>query len=289
MKNNYKAACDLILQMRDGEPWYMKEMRRIWNDTRDAKLALSRLLNTNNCVEARILRGLQSCGENDYYGALNSVPRNMRLMYLHSYQSYVWNQIVSKRIAKYGLNLIEGDLVYVDRAAGDKYETTGELEVDDVASGNIPEEEAKNGAVSDDENDENAGKVSTKIENSSPLKTAKLEKVASENGEPKESENVENPVKCKETTENSINIKQEIKSEEITEEDDQTEPISAFKSLVKPLTKEDIESNKYTIYDIVLPLPGHDITFPHNEFGDAYHEIMAKDGISLDDMKNNSK
>lgn len=32
-------------------------------------------------------------------------------MYIHSYQSYVWNNLVSKRIEEYGLKAVPGDLV----------------------------------------------------------------------------------------------------------------------------------------------------------------------------------
>lgn len=32
-------------------------------------------------------------------------------MYIHSYQSYVWNNMVSKRIEDYGLKPVPGDLV----------------------------------------------------------------------------------------------------------------------------------------------------------------------------------
>lgn len=31
-------------------------------------------------------------------------------MYIHSYQSYVWNNMVSKRIEEYGLKPVPGDL-----------------------------------------------------------------------------------------------------------------------------------------------------------------------------------
>lgn len=39
------------------------------------------------------------------------IPRNNRLMYIHSYQSYVWNTMVSRRIEEYGLRPVPGDLV----------------------------------------------------------------------------------------------------------------------------------------------------------------------------------
>lgn len=39
------------------------------------------------------------------------IPRNNRLMYIHSYQSVVWNTMVSRRIEAFGLKAVEGDLV----------------------------------------------------------------------------------------------------------------------------------------------------------------------------------
>ena len=35
----------------------------------------------------------------------------MRLMYLHAYQSFVWNEVTSKRVQLYGLKTHVGDLV----------------------------------------------------------------------------------------------------------------------------------------------------------------------------------
>ena len=45
--------------------------------------------------------------------ALDSVPRQTRHLYLHSYQSFVWNRVASMRLKKYGLNVVVGDLVKV--------------------------------------------------------------------------------------------------------------------------------------------------------------------------------
>jgi tRNA pseudouridine13 synthase len=53
------------------------------------------------------------------------IPRNLRLMYVHAYQSYVWNAIVSERIRVYGAEKpAVGDLVM---------ETNEEAQETDVA------------------------------------------------------------------------------------------------------------------------------------------------------------
>ncbi|KAK8848844.1 pseudouridine synthase [Apiospora arundinis] len=49
----------------------------------------------------------------DFVGALMSIPRNMRSMYLHSYQSLVWNFVASKRWELFGDSIVKGDLVLV--------------------------------------------------------------------------------------------------------------------------------------------------------------------------------
>lgn len=56
---------------------------------------------------------------------------------------------------------------------------------------------------------------------------------------------------------------------------------------VKSLTEEDVSTT--SIYDIVYPIPGHDVEFPKNEIADWYKEMLAKDDISLDDLKSNNK
>ncbi|TMW52189.1 hypothetical protein DOY81_002748 [Sarcophaga bullata] len=64
---------------------------------------------------------------------------------------------------------------------------------------------------------------------------------------------------------------------------------SIFKRKVKPLTEEDIDSGNYTIYDVVLPLPGHDITYPDNVVGSWYTEILEKYELSSEKLKHSVK
>lgn len=49
----------------------------------------------------------------DWQGALMLIPRQLRLMYVHAYQSLVWNTVAGKRWSTYGAKVVEGDLVLV--------------------------------------------------------------------------------------------------------------------------------------------------------------------------------
>lgn len=133
-------------------------------------------------------------------------------MYIHAYQSLIWNEMVSRRIAAYGLHLCEGDLVLVDDGSTDEI-IDDEVEDDD---------EKKDESVDSDGTQEVGNK-------------------------------------------------------------------SRFQEMVKPLTKDDIESNKYTIFDIVLPLPGHDITYPSNECAQWYEERLKQDDLSSEKLKTKQK
>jgi tRNA pseudouridine13 synthase len=66
--------------------------------------------------------------DRDFQGAMQAVQRNMRLMYVHAYQSLVWNTVAGRRWENYGSKVIEGDLVII----GDKREgRKAEEEVDE--------------------------------------------------------------------------------------------------------------------------------------------------------------
>ncbi len=53
------------------------------------------------------------------------IPKNLRLIYVHAYQSYIWNVIVSERVRMSPEKAIVGDLVYGDEKASDEAEEDG--------------------------------------------------------------------------------------------------------------------------------------------------------------------
>merc|ERR1711865_1145466 len=71
----------------------------------------------SSVAETSLLKGLSACQPNDFLTAFFSIPRNLRNMYAHSYQSLVWNEMVTTRLATLGMQAVEGDLVIKEDAA----------------------------------------------------------------------------------------------------------------------------------------------------------------------------
>lgn len=134
-------------------------------------------------------------------------------MYIHAYQSLIWNEIASRRIKEHGMKLHVGDLIYANKA-----QAAQEI-IDDVE---VVEDKELN-----------------------------------------------------------------VDADDATQTE--TENLSRFKTMVRPLTAEDIESGAYNVFDIVLPLPGHDITYPSNECAQWYEERLAKDVLSSEKLKQKHK
>lgn len=74
-------------------------------------------------AERTIISSLQKYGSTSYSTAFSKVlsihglmfapklPRNQRWMYVHAYQSFIWNSVVSERVRLYGTAPAVGDLV----------------------------------------------------------------------------------------------------------------------------------------------------------------------------------
>jgi tRNA pseudouridine13 synthase len=109
-----------------------------FNTTGKATQALEKLPRKFS-AESSIIRHLGNPKtHNDYLGAILMVGRNLRTMYVHAYQSLVWNMVASERWARYGDKVIEGDLVLVDTqgakdAAKDEVDENGEIVVHPAA------------------------------------------------------------------------------------------------------------------------------------------------------------
>ncbi|KAG7630051.1 Pseudouridine synthase TruD [Arabidopsis suecica] len=104
-------------------------------------------------AERAILQCLKKCPGN-YLQALKGIPRTLRMMYVHSYQSYLWNNAASLRVKNYGTSqVVLGDLVstkvdaakrMVDSLTSEHNESSEEAldcdQVDDTAVVDLPAE-----------------------------------------------------------------------------------------------------------------------------------------------------
>ncbi|KAF7531807.1 hypothetical protein G7054_g8545 [Neopestalotiopsis clavispora] len=110
------------------------------NEADAAAKALPKRCNT----EFAILKHL-SKQPTDYHGAVLAITRNMRNMYLHAYQSLVWNFAASKRWELYGKTVVKGDLVLAPADETPKVPATDDIDEENIhlAEANQNEDDSK--------------------------------------------------------------------------------------------------------------------------------------------------
>lgn len=104
------------------------------------------LLDRRDRLERTVLQSLRG-SPNGYYNAFVSISKNTRFIYIHAYQSYIWNQAVSARLRKFGNQVLIGDLV-INKEAAELLEAADDEVREDIEEAEEKKEEAKN----DDEN-----------------------------------------------------------------------------------------------------------------------------------------
>lgn len=226
LQGDFEGAVDAILEFNPAslEPVQDPTYDKIASEDRTRAYAIQQFRETGKSrqalenlprkfsAESNIIRHLGGDrSSNDFQGALNAIPRNLRLMYVHAYQSLVWNVMAGLRWKEHGSKVVEGDLVLVREQADKVDKTINPADVD--ADGEV--------IIQPDEDDR------------------------------------------------------------ATNADDLFERARA-------LTKEEAESGKYTIFDIVLPTPGFDILYPANAMAEHYKIFMASErggGLDPNDMR----
>mmetsp|Transcript_15131 Transcript_15131/g.52582 ORF Transcript_15131/g.52582 Transcript_15131/m.52582 type:complete len:378 (-) Transcript_15131:117-1250(-) len=147
----------------------------------------------------------------DSFGAYNNIPVRTRNLYIHAYQSFLWNRMVTERLTRLGASPVVGDLVIVGDAlaSGDPYDEVaedGDSDADDDMS----------------EADEGAAEA---VDGAFSAHRVELPKV-------------------------------------------------------RALDAGDISSGKFSLQDVVMPLPGHAVEYPVHGCGrDLASELLAEDGL----------
>ncbi|WVQ75081.1 hypothetical protein IAR50_004690 [Cryptococcus sp. DSM 104548] len=111
LKGEWSSAIESLLSLREGEHPDCVEARLLWLEDGDYVKALEKM--PRRAVAERSIWEFWKKGNRmeDKTGALGSIPRNLRTMYVHAYQSYVWNLVVSERIKLSATEPLVGDLV----------------------------------------------------------------------------------------------------------------------------------------------------------------------------------
>ncbi|GAA5908397.1 pseudouridine synthase PUS7 [Sporobolomyces salmoneus] len=125
LRSEWSLAVDLILSPRVGEFEDIVRARELWREGKrdEARKEMPKRCTAERCVMEAYKRG----NESDHLGALSSIPKNLRLMYVHAWQSYIWNRLVSERVRLFGaLEPVEGDLVYVSEGEAAAIEADSE-------------------------------------------------------------------------------------------------------------------------------------------------------------------
>jgi len=164
LRQDWETAAKLIMNPHNRSSAEAVASRELFlkGDLEGCAAALPRGLH----IEATLVKGLLKYGPTAFREAIDCIPRTTRLLYLHAYQSYVWNHMASKRLELYGSEPAVGDLVLVGEDA------------------------------------------------------------------------------------------------------------------VRTLSEDDVQSGRYTMFDVVLPMPGIKTEYPANALGDEYDRMLAQDGLS---------
>lgn len=87
----------------------------VWRSSGDSAAALKHMPRRFS-AESSIIQhlGKNVTNRRDFCGALLTIIRSMRMMYIHAYQSCIWNFVASRRWERYGNRVVKGDLVLVD-------------------------------------------------------------------------------------------------------------------------------------------------------------------------------
>ncbi|KAI6035142.1 tRNA pseudouridine synthase D [Pisolithus orientalis] len=215
LKSDWHKAVSLILQVRPGEHPDVVQARQAWLVDRDLDRALA-LMPRRVVAERCILESYKKQGgeTRNALGALSTIPRNLRLMYIHAYQSYVWNAVVSERIRICGCErAVPGDLVFEEASARKSSDS---------------DEEMNDSMMPDETTDQQDGQ-SSRSKKKQPWVPPKIITLTTEN------------------------------------------------------------AHKYSIFDVVMPLPGRDVAYPGGSLGERYREFLKKDGLDPDNFLRKQK
>ncbi|KAF4322757.1 hypothetical protein BBO99_00001409 [Phytophthora kernoviae] len=98
---------------KEGDSEDAARAKQMYLELNDVEAAM-KLMPLGLSVERQILQGLKRYGCDAFEQAVKNVPFSRRVMYMHSYQSYLFNRMASFRLRHYGAKVVAGDLIQCD-------------------------------------------------------------------------------------------------------------------------------------------------------------------------------
>jgi tRNA pseudouridine13 synthase len=112
IRGDFKGAVmRYVANPLDGENSEANDARRRLQETEDFRQAIKEYPSQLTFERTMIARLVET--PDDYVGALRSLPANLLMMFVHAYQSYLFNRILCERI-RWGISIkypVEGDLI----------------------------------------------------------------------------------------------------------------------------------------------------------------------------------
>ena len=139
LKGNYRRAIDIIMEPKAEERPDAAKGRKEWLDRfqggetpeNEAECAkrIMKLINRFMTAEMSIVQSLHR-KPMDYKRAFGSIPKTLRMMFLHAVQSLIWNRAASYRISSMKSDqILVGDLVQTEGEP--KYVVVTQKDIDD--------------------------------------------------------------------------------------------------------------------------------------------------------------
>ncbi|CAM9420906.1 unnamed protein product, partial [Hapterophycus canaliculatus] len=228
-------------------------------------------------MERLVLQGLVRYGASAFQAAVQCVPYGMRTMWVHAYQSHVWNSLACARIRLLGPGAVPGDLVY---PAEEKYVNAGDLE--DSSPGALDTANASaHRETRGNHEDSTRG-----VKRSPPIADA-----ASACSISREADDPNKPPSASAVVGEIAEERKVIGAAAGTSGTHATTGLGTIlnskgKGAVTILTREMINefasegiTSKNLMRRVVLPLAGTSIKYPTHEIGAMYHKRLEQDGV----------
>lgn len=120
LQNDFAKAIDLVMTGRSDAVYSPSEdeikAREVWKTSGgDARATLNAFPKKSSVMvrERDLMKGLLRFG--NALDAFRGIPHNIRMFWIHAYQSYIWNLAATERIKKWGVQPAVGDLYILDQ------------------------------------------------------------------------------------------------------------------------------------------------------------------------------